>query len=142
MKVERILQAKGSEVFAVLDVSSVGEAVNLLGEKNIGAVVVKDDAGGVVGILSERDVVRRLKSEGAAVLKAKVGACMTRNPVTCAPEDTLDHLMAIMTRRRIRHIPVMRNGRMVGLISIGDVVKRKIEETEEEAAALKEYIAS
>lgn len=142
MKVERILQSKGSEVFAVRDASTVGEAVSLLSEKNIGAVVVKDDRGVVVGILSERDVVRRLKTEGAAALKAKVSVCMTRNPVTCAPGDSLDHLMTIMTLRRIRHIPVVQNGKMVGLVSIGDVVKRKIEETEEEAAALKEYIAS
>lgn len=142
MKVDRILQSKGSEVFAVGEASTVSEAVNILCEKNIGAVVVKDDRGGVVGILSERDIVLRLKKEGGAVLSAKVSACMTRNPVTCSPEDSLDDLMAIMTRRRIRHIPVMRNSRLVGLVSIGDVVKRKIEETEQEAAALKDYIAS
>lgn len=142
MKVERILQTKGSEVIAVRDASTVGEAVSLLSEKNIGAVVVKNDKGAVVGILSERDIVRRLKTEGVAALKAKVSACMSTNPVTCSPDDSLDDLMAIMTRRRVRHIPVMRNGDMVGLVSIGDVVKRKIEETEQEAAALKEYIAS
>lgn len=142
MKVEQILQIKGAEVFAVSESSSVAEAVGLLGEKNIGAVVVRNEAGAVVGILSERDVVRRLKAEGAGVLGAKVGACMTRNPHTCTPDHSIDDLMAMMTTRRIRHIPVVDGGKMVGLISIGDVVKRKIELTEQEAAALKEYIAS
>ena len=142
MKVEHILQSKGADVFAVSGATTVKEAVDLLGEKNIGAVVVKDGAGAVSGILSERDVVRRLKSEGAGVLARPVSDCMTKAPITCTRETSLDELMGLMTRKRIRHVPVVENGALVGMVSIGDVVKRKIDEIESEAAALKEYIAS
>lgn len=142
LKVEHILQSKGADVFAVSDATSVKEAVDLLGEKNIGAVVVKNAQGGVTGIFSERDVVRRLKNEGAGVLNRPVAECMTKDPFTCTLDTTLDELMGVMTNRRIRHMPVVEGGRLVGIVSIGDVVKRKIDDAEREAAALKEYIAS
>ena len=142
MKVELILRTKGSDVFSVMETETVAEAVELLTSKNIGAVIVRNEAGGIAGILSERDIVRRLKAEGAGALNARVGACMTRNPHTCTPDHTIDDLMSMMTERRIRHIPVVAGGRLIGLVSIGDVVKRKIEMSEQEAAALKEYIAS
>ncbi len=142
MKVEHILQSKGADVFAVSGATSVRDAVAILGDKNIGAVVVKNGDGTVSGIFSERDVVRRLKSEGAAVLDRPVADCMTRNPFTCTRETTLDELMGEMTKKRIRHMPVVEGGRLVGIVSIGDVVKRKIDDIEREAAALKEYIAS
>ncbi|MFZ5615925.1 MAG: CBS domain-containing protein [Pseudomonadota bacterium] len=142
MKVEHILQSKGADVFAVTGATSVKEAIDLLGEKNIGAVVVKDEKGAVAGIFSERDVVRRLRTEGAAVLGRPVVDCMTKDPFTCTRETTLDELMAVMTKRRIRHMPVVNQGKLVGIVSIGDVVKRKIDDIEREAAALKEYIAS
>lgn len=141
MKVEQILQSKGVEVFAVSETSPVSDAVSMLNEKNIGAVVVKSSAGDAVGILSERDVVRKLGAEGAQTLQKPVSEFMTPNPFTCSPETTVDELMAEMTEKRIRHMPVVREGKMVGLVSIGDVVKRKIAETEQEAQALKEYIA-
>lgn len=142
MKVEHILQSKGADVFAVTDVMTVKEAVDVLGEKNIGAVIVKDAGGAVSGIFSERDVVRRLKSDGPGVLARPVSDCMTRKPITCSIETDLDELMSLMTTKRIRHVPVVNGEELVGLVSIGDVVKRKIENAEREAEALKEYIAS
>jgi CBS domain-containing protein len=142
MKVVNILQTKGAEVFAVTDSDTVAAAVALLAEKNIGAVVVKDSSGGVAGIFSERDVVRRLRSDGPGVLNASVGSCMTKKPFMCRPDDSVDELMGVMTTKRVRHLPVVDGGRLVGLVSIGDVVKRKIDEAEREAQALKEYISS
>jgi CBS domain-containing protein len=142
VKVEHILQTKGADVFAVSGATTVKDAVDLLGEKNIGAVVVKDERGGVTGIFSERDVVRRLKAEGAGVLSKSVSDCMTKNPFTCTLETSLDELMGVMTNRRIRHMPVIHEGKLAGIVSIGDVVKRKIDSAEREAAMLKEYIAS
>jgi CBS domain-containing protein len=142
MKAKHILRSKGADVFAVGPDDSVADAVSLLNEKNIGAVIVRDASDKVVGILSERDVVRRLGQRGAEALSMRVADCMTANPFTCAPDETVDELMSKMTQKRIRHLPVTEAGRIIGVISIGDVVKRKIEEAEHEAAALKEYIAS
>ena len=142
MKVVNILQSKGAEVYAVTETDPVEKAVSLLTDKNIGAVVVKDAVGKVAGILSERDIVRHLKEKGPAVLSAQVKQCMSRNPHTCKPDDSVDELMNIMTNRRVRHLPVVNGGKLMGLVSIGDVVKRKIEEIEHEAQALKQYISS
>lgn len=142
MKVEHILQSKGVDVFAVKPDDLIADAISMLSEKNIGAVIVKDDAEKVVGILSERDVVRRLGEKGKDALSMRVADCMTPKPYTCPPSTTLDEVMALMTEKRIRHLPVRDGDKLVGVISIGDVVKRKIEQAEQEAAALKEYIAS
>jgi len=142
MKVQQILQSKGAEVFAVSPSATIKEAVEVLGAKNIGAVVVKDEYGKLAGILSERDVVRTMREKSGDVMSANVASCMTPNPHSCALEASVDDLMAEMTEKRIRHMPVVKDGALVGMISIGDVVKRKIEQTEQEAAALKEYIAS
>jgi len=142
VKAKHILQSKGADVFAVSPDDSIADAVSLLNEKNIGAVIVRGKAGDVVGILSERDVVRRLGKTGADAMALRVSECMTANPFTCAPDATVEELMSKMTEKRIRHLPVTQDGRVIGVISIGDVVKRKIEETEREAAALKEYISS
>ncbi|MBY0423546.1 MAG: CBS domain-containing protein [Parvularculaceae bacterium] len=141
MKVEHILQSKGRDVVTIAATAEVAEAVAVLSEKNIGAVVVKEGAV-VVGILSERDIVRRLKHDGADALVKIVRTYMTPNPVVCRPDHELDEILEIMTRRRVRHLPVMRDGVLLGMVSIGDVVKRKIEIAEEEARALKDYIAS
>ncbi len=142
MKVEHILQAKGAAVFSVQPGDKVADAVSMLNDKNIGAVIVKDGLGRVVGILSERDVVRRLGERGEGAMEMNVSDCMTPDPYTCSPETSIDDLMAEMTDKRVRHLPVTDAGRIVGVVSIGDVVKRKIEAAEQEAAALKEYIAS
>lgn len=141
MKVEQILQSKGAQVFSVSGDSPISEAVQVLNDRNIGAVVV--NAGGkVAGILSERDIVRQLRKGGVAALQESVKSCMTTDVVTCRLDTSLDELMSEMTERRIRHIPVIEDGALVGIVSIGDVVKRKIEDAEREAAALRDYIAS
>lgn len=142
MKVDQILQCKGAAVFAVRETDAISDAVAVLNEKNIGAVVVRDSAGGAVGILSERDIVRRLGEKGASVLSMSVAQCMTPEPYTCTPDTTLDEIMTLMTNKRIRHLPVTNSGKLVGVISIGDVVRRKIEQAEFEARALKDYISS
>lgn len=142
MKVEQILQAKGADVFAVAPDDKITDAIAVLNEKNIGAVIVRAANGDVAGILSERDIVRRLGKNGAAALSMKVSECMTSNVHTCSVDASVDELMGKMTEERIRHLPVTNGGQIVGVVSIGDVVKRKIEEAEQEAAALKEYIAS
>lgn len=142
MKVEQILQLKGTDIYSVKPDAKIAEAVTILNEKNIGAVLVREQNGNVVGILSERDIVRRLGSRGAEALSMGVSECMTSNIYTCSVDASVDELMGMMTEKRIRHLPVTRDGNIVGVVSIGDVVKRKIEEAEQEAAALKEYIAS
>ncbi|MEX0645929.1 MAG: CBS domain-containing protein [Parvularculaceae bacterium] len=141
MKVEQILQSKGAQVFAVSGDAKISEAVKILNDKNIGAVVVKNGKE-VAGILSERDIVRQLKKDGAAALDQPVNACMTTEVYSCSRNTSIDELMEQMTERRIRHIPVIENGALLGLISIGDVVKKKIQHAEQEAAALRDYIAS
>jgi CBS domain-containing protein len=142
MHVEHILHAKGSDVFTVRVADLISHAVEVLNSKRIGAVVVVDDLGRVAGILSERDIVRRMGADPTNFLKTPVGETMTRAVVTCTPGTGLDELMEKMTAKRIRHIPIVDGDRLVGIVSIGDVVKRKIEVTEQEAAALRDYIAS
>lgn len=142
MKVDQILQSKGVDVFSVSADATVAEAIAALNEKNIGAVLVTDGGGKLVGIFSERDVVRRVGKVGGDALQMKIAECMTPDPITIDPSADVDSVMAKMTERRIRHLPVMDGANVVGVVSIGDVVKRKIEQAEQEAAALKEYIAS
>jgi CBS domain-containing protein len=141
MQVETILQSKGREVVTVTAGSTIAEAVDLLNSKRIGAVVVVDGRR-VVGILSERDVVRHLGHDWGALSSRPVSEVMTQTVVTISRFATVTDVMERMTEKRIRHMPVVENGDLVGIVSIGDVVKRKIEETEQEATALKEYIAS
>lgn len=144
MKAYDILKSKQSDVvYSVADDDSVRDAVALLNENNIGAVVVTArDTGGIAGILSERDIVRMLGTmKREEVLSMPVATCMTPDPVTCRPETVLDELMDIMSRRRIRHIPVMKGESIAGVISIGDVVKKKLDLSEQEAKQLKDYIA-
>jgi CBS domain-containing protein len=142
MQVKAILQSKGSTVHTVPDNALVRDAVGALNRHNIGAVVVVDAEGDVVGIISERDVVRLLGRDPDNALRRPVSECMTAKVVTCSRETTIADLMEQMTRFRIRHIPVVESGELRGIVSIGDVVKRKIEETEQEAEALREYIAT
>ncbi len=141
MKVEDILQVKGNEVVSVIESDSIRSAASTLGSRNIGAVIVKGDGDGIVGILSERDIVRHVGSKGADALNEKIAACMTPNPFTCTSATTIDELMKMMTDKRIRHMPVVDNGALIGVVSIGDVVKRKIQQAEQEAEDLKEYIS-
>ncbi len=140
--VAMILREKGNDVFTVEEKATLLEAARILDDKRIGAIIITGPDGGAHGVLSERDLARQIARLGAEALDITVGECMTRDVVLCKPTDSLDALMTSMTDRRIRHLPVVENGRLVGVVSIGDVVKRKIAETEAEARAMKDYIAT
>ena len=142
MNIAQILREKGSDVVSVHSSNSVAEAVEMLNSANVGALLVIDGPDHLVGVLSERDIVRRIGADGVEVLQHPVAACMTPDPITCDIMMQVDEAMALMTQKRIRHLPVTRGTALVGVISIGDVVKRKIEQTEAEADAMKAYIAS
>ncbi len=142
MNVEGILKTKGTGVITVEKGQQLMDVAAIIREKKIGATVVIDDAGHVCGVLSERDIIYAIAKEGGGALHQSVSAFMTPNVVTCQLHDTIDDLMTMMTDRRIRHIPVVEGGRLSGIISIGDVVKWRIAETEKEAEALREYIAT
>jgi CBS domain-containing protein len=141
MHVETILQAKGRSVVTVAADATIAAAVDALNANRIGAVVVLDN-GEIVGMLSERDIVRRLGSDWSALASRTVRDVMTHPVITAAPAESIDDVMERMTEKRIRHMPVVDGSELVGIVSIGDVVKRKIEVTEFEATVLKEYIAS
>jgi CBS domain-containing protein len=142
MQVDNILQSKGGAVYTVPSDARISEAVGLLNAHRIGAVVVVGAGGEVAGILSERDIVRKMGDDPTQFLETRVSECMTKSVVTCGRGDTIATVMERMTQFRIRHIPIVEGGALVGIVSIGDVVKRKIEEAEQEALALREYIAS
>ena len=142
MHVERILALKGNDVISVTTNETIGVAANILSENRIGAILVRDDDGFVRGVLSERDIVRGLADLGSRCLETGVVELMTRDVVFCGSEDDIDTIMAIMTDRRIRHLPVMRENQLLGIISIGDVVKFRIEEIKSEADAMRQYIAT
>jgi CBS domain-containing protein len=141
MPVSHILGVKGRNVFTVRPTDTVEAVAKILGEKRIGAVVVTDDQARIAGIVSERDVVRHIASEGAGVLKKPASAIMTANVRTCREGDSENDLMSLMTAHRIRHLPVVKDGKLNGMISIGDVVKLRIENIEREAESMKAYIA-
>ncbi|MEV0968437.1 CBS domain-containing protein [Microtetraspora glauca] len=142
MLIRTILRGKGTDVATVAPDATVTELLAVLAERNIGAVVVSEDGATITGIVSERDVVRRLADRGAAVLDLPVSAIMTSEVHTCAPEANVDELRRTMTNHRVRHVPVLREGRLAGIVSIGDVVKSTIEELETENEALVGYIHS
>lgn len=141
MNVAAILNAKGSNVVTVKPDTSVADVVRLLAEKRIGAVVVSAGGRRAQGILSERDIVGSLAAHGPLTLEKKAHELMTAHITTCSPQDQLADLMAVMTTKRIRHLPVIEDGLVCGIISIGDVVKWRVEEIEREADALRAYVA-
>src|SRR4051794_2254553 len=141
MLVSQILKRKGDLVFTTSPSETIADVTALLHARGVGALVVLD-AGQVAGIVSERDIVRVIAERGAAALNAPVSSCMTRDVLFAEPEETVDFLLGRMTDRRIRHLPVCHNDRLVGLISIGDLVKWKISEVEAGAEGLKSYIAA
>lgn len=141
MLVSQILRTKGDTVFTIKPTDAVGAVAELLHTRGIGALVVLD-AERVVGIVSERDVVRAIASQGAAAMKRPVSDFMTVNVLFADPGETVDSLLSRMTDRRIRHLPVCKAERLVGIVSIGDLVKWKISEVEAEADGLKAYIAA
>ena len=139
MTVRSILDTKGHDILSVEPGAKLSAAVKVLSERRIGAVLVMSN-GRIEGILSERDIVRVLGERGAAVLDEPVSAVMTRKVVSCRQSDTVSAIMEMMTLGKFRHLPVIEEGRVVGLISIGDIVKRRVEEFEREQEALREYI--
>ena len=141
MLVSQILKHKGAAVYTCSPLETVAAAAAVLHSRRVGALVVMDEQDRVVGILSERDVVRVIAQQGNLGLTAPVSSCMTRDVVYAAPKETVADLMERMTDRRIRHLPVCEGDRLVGIVSIGDLVKSKIAESEAEAQELKAYIA-
>jgi CBS domain-containing protein len=141
MLVSQILRAKGDSVFTATPGESLSAVAALLHSRRVGALVVLD-AGQVAGIVSERDIVRGVAEGGAAALTQPVSTVMTRDVLYADPGETIDSLLARMTDRRIRHLPVCQKDRLVGIVSIGDLVKAKISEVEAEADGLKAYIAA
>lgn len=141
MLVSQILRSKGDTVFTIRPGETVGAVAELLHTRRVGALVVLD-AERVVGIVSERDVVRAVAQNGEAALKQPVSDVMTAKVLFADPGETVDSLLSRMTDRRIRHLPVCRNERLIGIVSIGDLVKWKISEVEAEADGLKAYIAA
>jgi CBS domain-containing protein len=142
MNVETILRTKGRDVATIGPDATIGDAVAILKTRRIGAIVVSRDGRSVEGILSERDIVHALADQAAALLGQKVSKLMTRNVMTCAPGDTVEEIMGQMTNGRFRHLPVMNDGRLCGIVSIGDLVKNRLEEVEHEASSLREFITT
>ena len=140
MDVSGLLDKKGAGVVTALPDTTVAEVATLLSDHRIGAVVVSSDGAGIVGIVSERDIVRAVADRGAAALHDEAAAIMTREVFTCGRATTVEQLMALMTERRIRHVPVLDDGRLAGMISIGDVVKDRMGELETETKVLHDYI--
>ena len=141
MAISSILRGKGQEVVSLGPDSTVADVVALLVQRRIGALLVIEQSQ-PVGIVSERDIVRCLCAHGASALQLRVREVMTAPLITISPDDSIPSAMELMTDRRIRHLPVLDSGRLVGLVSIGDLVKRRIEEAEQEAVTLKDYIAT
>lgn len=140
MRIADVLRTKGSAVATIDQDVPVSELLRALAEHNVGAIVVVG-AGGVAGIVSERDVVRRLHERGADLLSSPVSEIMTTEVFTCSPADTVDSLTVVMTERRFRHVPVLSDGQLVGIVSIGDVVKSRIGQLEQSQDQLQAYIA-
>jgi CBS domain-containing protein len=142
MNVAQILSQKGREVLSAAPHNTLQEAAELLGGRRVGALIVTDAAGAVLGILSERDVVRALGVHGPQALAEPLSKYMTARPTTVGEDADLDEVMRTMTNGRFRHLPVLENGRLVGIVSIGDVVKNHVDELHHERDSLREYIAT
>lgn len=140
MHVAAVLKRKGSDVVTIGPDRTILEAANLLTRHRIGAVVVVSASGEPVGILSERDIIRGISKHGEGILRQPVETLMTRNLLTCRPDNTIDEVMALMSERRVRHLPVLDSGRLVGLVSIGDVVKQRLDEAALEVETLRGYV--
>jgi CBS domain-containing protein len=140
MKISALLAVKGASVVTIRPDASIAEAVAALGKHNLGALVVSGDGRSLDGIVSERDIVRALDRLGAGILEPQVSTIMSRDVHTCSPEDTVESLMAAMTEHRVRHLPVVDGGVLAGMVSIGDVVKNRMEELEQDRDALVDYI--
>ena len=142
MNVATILKQKGGKIVSIGPNTTLQEAANLLASERIGATLVLDGQDKILGIVSERDIVRAIAARGAGCLSMAVASVMTAPVKTCRASDTIDQLMAQMTSGRFRHVPVVEDGRLAGIVSIGDVVKFRIAETELEVTAIRDYIAA
>jgi CBS domain-containing protein len=143
MNVDAILDAKGRRVVTMRPSSSLTTVIHRLKQERIGAMVLSEDGETIAGILSERDIVSGLAERGRDLLDGKAADIMTREVITCGPGDSLKQVMAKMTHSRVRHVPVVQDGKLIGLISIGDVVKHRLQEAELETTVLREaYIAA
>ena len=140
MHVQGILESKGARVVTSRAGETIAATAQLLASHNIGAVVVLDDSDRIVGIISERDLVRGLAASGPSVAGQKVADHMSREVLTCRPTDTIEDIMAVMTARRVRHLPVVEDGRLLGIASIGDVVKHRLDEAALEVDSLRQYV--
>lgn len=140
MKVREILAIKGEHVHAIGPDRTVLDAVTLLVEHGIGALLVRDGGGVIAGIISERDVLRVSRDRSGELGAIRIGDVMTRDLVICVPDDEIDYAMGIVTKNRVRHLPVMDGGRVAGMISIGDLVKARLDAAEYENRYLREYI--
>lgn len=142
MTVRKILNLKGSDVVTIAPEKSLHEAIALLTKEKIGALIVIGKKQEVLGVLSERDIVHLLSNKDANRFDNPVSSAMTADVKSCKPDDTVQQIMHVMTKGRFRHMPVVDNGKLAGVISIGDVVKLRLEEMERESEHLKEYIAT
>ena len=140
MNVQQMLDAKGHDVLTIDPSASVASAAGILTEKGVGALVVSEGGDTVVGILSERDIVRGISQKGPELLAAPVRRIMSANVRTCTPEDSNSEAMALMTEFRIRHLPVIKEQKLYGIISIGDVVKNRLDELMSESEVLRNYV--
>jgi CBS domain-containing protein len=140
MNVKSILAAKGGDIVGIEPNADLAAAAQLLSKHRIGAVVIRGAGGRLAGILSERDIVRALAEHGASALTVQVAKVMTRNVTTCGEDDTIASLMEKMTAGKFRHMPVVTKGELTGLVSIGDVVKQRLGEIEQESEQLRDYI--
>lgn len=142
MLLSQILREKGDLVFTASPNETIGAAAALLHTRKVGALILVDEEGAVVGILSERDIVRAIAEQGDRALSRPVSICMSAEVIFAQPSETVDSLLSRMTDRRIRHLPVLKDDRLVGIVSIGDLVKSKIDEIQSEAENLKSYISA
>ncbi len=140
MNVESILRSKGNAVITAKPDTPVAVVAGMLTDARVGAVVISTDKVHIEGIISERDIVSAIASKGKDALTVPAANLMTKDVVTCSPTDIVAELMSVMTEQRIRHLPVMKDGALAGIISIGDVVKCRVQEVESEAEALREYV--
>ena len=140
MNVNAILSVKGSEVVTIEPTTNLAAAAKILGERKIGALVVTGPDRRVIGIVSERDIVQELAAHGAAALESPLTDIMTRKVMTCSATDTISSVMEKMTQGRFRHVPVVEQGHLTGIVSIGDIVKHRLAEMESEQSALRDYI--
>lgn len=142
MNIAQILKAKGRAVATMRPDATLFDIINRLTQKKIGAIVVVGDNGEVVGIVSERDIIRRLAERGEGALKESVSQSMTSSVISCHETSTIDEIMELMTQGRFRHVPVIEDGALVGIVSIGDIVKNHIAEVEMEVTAMRGYFAT